>query len=702
MLPLQSRKTGPTESLTDSSVPSKSLARRSCLTQKSEASQAFYGRRKEIELFDALLQSTRGAIVLHGEHGIGKTELVKQLVVRGRTPQKHKIACDYVRAWPSAFATEPFIDALTVTLDSMERLETAAEKTRDRLKRLATALGEEASAMAGALLTDVAGKLVGKETTDAIKTILRRYQSTKSELDEARIRLASEPRSITRPVNDILQAIHRSNSDLKVVLVFDQFEQISEAAWWILLDLIRSMPEQIYVLAAFRHQAEIMPKNLERLFIEGSRTEGFRARELQGLETEEIRDWIRSERHVDLISPQLSRIRQNSGGFPILLAPWIRRSKSLDPGELKIADLRKSVCQEVMLRITEQPLDLAVIDFLHQLSVLQSPPPIDAGANAYEDLTGVESVAVGAYSELLTKRWLLDGNRQEPWFRHELIKACIEDSLRENERTKLHEKAARFYEALSKQYQKSGDGIPFAIGLGRAYHFHHTAQHKESFDHNVSFAQFAASVGELDVAEESYLRAAKDAEILKDEDAMMRAKGDRASILMTWGKIDEAKRIHEEMLTFFETKGDQGGTATALHQLGIIAEDRGNYDEAERFYKQSLEIKQKIGDQGGVSKSLHQLGIIAEDRGNYDEAERFYKQSREILQKIGDQAGIGRSLGQLGALAETRGQLKEAESCMFRALEIFARIGDKPMQEQASRHLDRIRARLKKEGGPKS
>ena len=66
-----------------------------------------------------------------------------------------------------------------------------------------------------------------------------------------------------------------------------------------------------------------------------------------------------------------------------------------------------------------------------------------------------------------------------------------------------------------------------------------------------------------------------------------------------------------------------------------------------------------------------------------------------IRQQIGDAEGVALSKAQLGRLFESTGRLGEAETQVSDALEIFTRIGNVPMQEKASRHLDRIRAKLK-------
>ena len=186
-------------------------------------------------------------------------------------------------------------------------------------------------------------------------------------------------------------------------------------------------------------------------------------------------------------------------------------------------------------RIGNPQLDLALTCFLHQLAVLEAPLPLEAEPDSYSILTQLDSVTVGYYADLLAKRLVLDENVQRPWFRHELVKACIEDRLQEIERRELHERAAKFYEGLVDEARNSGKQIPFAVSAGCAFHFHEAQEHEKSYTCNYSLAKLAWSIGELDVADRSFRRAVKDAEFLGDEYREMAAKGDWAEVLQNLG-----------------------------------------------------------------------------------------------------------------------------------------------------------------------
>src|SRR5205814_131386 len=58
---------------------------------------------------------------------------------------------------------------------------------------------------------------------------------------------------------------------------------------------------------------------------------------------------------------------------------------------------------------------------------------------------------------------------------------------------------------------------------------------------------------------------------------------------------------------------DEWLTANADYQLGALARLQGHYEEARRRYQQSLALFEQLGDQHGQASALHQLGALAQD-----------------------------------------------------------------------------------------
>lgn len=96
---------------------------------------------------------------------------------------------------------------------------------------------------------------------------------------------------------------------------------------------------------------------------------------------------------------------------------------------------------------------------------------------------------------------------------------------------------------------------------------------------------------------------------------------------------------------------------------GITSASSGkeNFEEALRRYNESLEISKRLGDQSGIASALYQLGTLAQAQGELEEARRLYGESLEIWQALGNQTGIANALRQLGMLEQEQGKLKSDE-----------------------------------------
>jgi tetratricopeptide (TPR) repeat protein len=128
--------------------------------------------------------------------------------------------------------------------------------------------------------------------------------------------------------------------------------------------------------------------------------------------------------------------------------------------------------------------------------------------------------------------------------------------------------------------------------------------------------------------------------------------------LDTWGAWEWEDRLLRETLTWMP--GGSAEAAAALHQLGIVAQNRGDYDAALDWYRKSLAIREQLGDRAGMASSYHHLGIVAQDRGHYDAALDWYRKSLAIKEQLGDRAGMASTLSNIGILYTQTGRASDA------------------------------------------
>jgi non-specific serine/threonine protein kinase len=102
-------------------------------------------------------------------------------------------------------------------------------------------------------------------------------------------------------------------------------------------------------------------------------------------------------------------------------------------------------------------------------------------------------------------------------------------------------------------------------------------------------------------------------------------------LLTTWRSDDRPVALFDESLALWRTLGDQHGTATALHGLGMVAMHRGDQDRAERHFAEALALARELdetlvaGTLAGVA--LQSLGCVAYARGQTASAVALFEEA---------------------------------------------------------------------------
>jgi len=74
--------------------------------------------------------------------------------------------------------------------------------------------------------------------------------------------------------------------------------------------------------------------------------------------------------------------------------------------------------------------------------------------------------------------------------------------------------------------------------------------------------------------------------------------------------------------------------ATALNNLGIVAEKLIDPEDAIKLYKEALDIRQKHDDPEGAMTVLNNMGVYFKKQGHTEAALKYYKESLEIARQL--------------------------------------------------------------------
>ncbi|HEY6073455.1 MAG TPA: tetratricopeptide repeat protein [Anaerolineales bacterium] len=164
------------------------------------------------------------------------------------------------------------------------------------------------------------------------------------------------------------------------------------------------------------------------------------------------------------------------------------------------------------------------------------------------------------------------------------------------------------------------------------------------------------------------------------ERTLARAKALNGIGFMYWADIISFDRRPEleEALSIAQEFGDRWNTATALRNLGLLANIQGNYSEASSFLEQSLEIWRTIGPEGSVARANTTifLGDVAFNQNDAESARMLYEDAAAVLREAGDMTYLAYTVRRLGQLAWRDGEFKKALAFCKESLKLNLAAGD--------------------------
>ena len=143
------------------------------------------------------------------------------------------------------------------------------------------------------------------------------------------------------------------------------------------------------------------------------------------------------------------------------------------------------------------------------------------------------------------------------------------------------------------------------------------------------------------------------------------------------GDYDSGRRFFEEHLEINRAMGDKWGIANALNNLGIAALRKSDHEAARELYEESLALWREIDNPSALALSLNNLGNVAKAQGDFTRAQSLYEESVAIFKEAGDQEGVAQSLNQLGDVARGRGDPETAQALYKQSLVLLKEVGDK-------------------------
>ena len=137
----------------------------------------------------------------------------------------------------------------------------------------------------------------------------------------------------------------------------------------------------------------------------------------------------------------------------------------------------------------------------------------------------------------------------------------------------------------------------------------------------------------------------------------------------------EARSHCEAALSAFEAANDEEGIADAQSQLGTILQYLGEFEEAEVRVTDAVQRLRDLGSRGRLSFSLVVLGALKQMREELDDALEHYQEGLTIGRELADANYIATGLVNVGEVQAIQGNLDEAATNVQESLTLFNALG---------------------------
>lgn len=148
-----------------------------------------------------------------------------------------------------------------------------------------------------------------------------------------------------------------------------------------------------------------------------------------------------------------------------------------------------------------------------------------------------------------------------------------------------------------------------------------------------------------------------------------------ANLERTQNNAAQARSHCDAALAAFEAAGDEEGVADALSQLGTILQYLGEFDEAETRLSAAVEKLRALGSRGRLSFSLVVLGALKQQRNELDDALDHYQEGLALGRELADANYIATGLVNVGEVQAIMGQLDDAAANVQESLALFNALG---------------------------
>ncbi len=213
-----------------------------------------------------------------------------------------------------------------------------------------------------------------------------------------------------------------------------------------------------------------------------------------------------------------------------------------------------------------------------------------------------------------------------------------------------------------------------------AEHFTEFAEHAEPFVQAAQSAEWLERLAE----EHANLAAAMRWSLDSSGSLALRLAASLRNYWLLHGHLDEG---FQWLKAARDLDGDHGLKVKMLSGLGLAARFKGEFETARKAYSKGLEIGVAADDKKGIAVATRGLGLVSFQQNELPAAKEHFRRGLELSRQLADKFGIAVSLSFLGDVYRTESRFDDAIPIFREAVDLFREIDNKTALADALNNL---------------
>ncbi len=355
-----------------------------------------------------------------------------------------------------------------------------------------------------------------------------------------------------------------------------------------------------------------------------------------------------------LYAQQIVYMLQQNRQINLVNGAWIVTNTT---GTVDIPRSIKQTVQHQLLALKDDDTQLlqyaAVAGREFNLSLLQGTMHID---NARLLVT---------IKKLIERHFFDEMSRDRFAFHHTIIRQAIYDSMLIRERQSIHQAILLYLETTES-----------SVNLADlAYHAYNAETWETAYVYGFQAGQHALSLHSPQAAVEQLTHAVQAAQHMDRTDiaTVYRLRGDAFSKL---SRFQPAHDDYETALHLAEHSGDRMEAWESLDSLGKLWAAR-DYQQVKDYCERALALAREMEDKLTIAHSLNRLGNWYLNVGYIEHALKYHEEALAIFDDIEDMAGKAETFDQLGMATSYDFRFAQAVTYYRSAIELYRKLDDR-------------------------